>query len=419
MSMKTTEIDINLLRENPDNPRKITEKDMKRLIESVQKFPRMLYLRPIVADADHIVLGGNMRLRAAKAAGFTTVPVLYAEDLTEEEKREFIIKDNLGYGEWDWEKLVSDWPEITDWGVKVPTMYLPKTEILEDDFKIPKTINTTIQPGDLITIDGHRLLCGDSTKAADMAKLFEGQPPADLVHTDPPYNVDYTGGTGMKIANDKMGEQNFLHFLSEAFSRMFDHTKPGGAIYVWHAESTSVHFRNGFVGAGWSLKQCLIWVKTALVMGRQDYQWRHEPCLYGWKPGAAHYFTDERIHTTVIEDDLDLKKMGKKELIQLVQDMIKEPRPTTVLHHDKPTVNDLHPTMKPVKLCAELIRNSTKPGEIVLDAFLGSGSTMVAAHQLARRTFGVELDPKFCQVIVDRMRQLDPEVKVTRNGAKF
>lgn len=173
------------------------------------------------------------------------------------------------------------------------------------------------------------------------------------------------------------------------------------------------------VDAGWLLKQQLIWVKNAMVMGRQDYQWKHEPCLYGWKKGAGHYFTDDRTNTTVIEDNIDPKKLSKAELLRIVQDMLSDKVKTTVLRADKPLRNDLHPTIKPILLLAPLIQNSSKNDEIVADGFLGSGSTMVAAHQLNRKCYGMELDPKYCQVIIDRMQKLDPTLKILRNGKEY
>jgi DNA modification methylase len=166
--------------------------------------------------------------------------------------------------------------------------------------------------------------------------------------------------------------------------------------------------------AGIMVKQCLIWVKSSMVMGRQDYQWRHEPCLYGWKEGAAHYFVDDRTNTTVIEDKMDYKKLKKEELLKLVEEIMSDKTPSTIIRCDKQIRNDLHPTMKPILLLAPLIRNSSQPGQIVADGFLGSGSTMVAAHQLGRKCYGMELDPKYCQVIIDRMKKLDPNIEITK-----
>lgn len=216
----------------------------------------------------------------------------------------------------------------------------------------------------------------------------------------------------MKIMNDKMENNAFYKFLLDAFTAAASITKDGGAWYVWHADSEGVNFRNAFQDSGLLLKQCLIWVKNALVMGRQDYQWKHEPCLYGWKPGAGHYFINERDHTTTIETEIDLNKLSKKELLAL----IKEANDTSIIRCDKPRKSDLHPTMKPILLLAPLVKNSTKPGQIIADGFGGSGSIMIASHQMRRIAYVIELDPKYCQVIVDRMMAFDVSLEVKLNG---
>lgn len=270
-------------------------------------------------------------------------------------------------------------------------------------------------PKDIIS---HRLLCGDSTDSDQVAKLMNGEK-ADMVMTDPPYNVAYEGGTGLTIMNDEMDNDSFYTFLLLFYKAFADVTKDGGAWYVWHADSEGVNFRKAFQESGLLMKQCLIWVKNALVMGRQDYHWKHEPCLYGWKAGAAHYFTNDRTKTTVIEDKLDIKKLKKDELLKLLTEVMSDKTKTSVIHHDKPLRNGEHPTMKPILLLAPLIENSSKPEWIVGDPFLGSGSTMVASHQLKRKCYGMELDPKYCQVIIDRMLKLDPTIEIKRNGEKY
>jgi len=246
--------------------------------------------------------------------------------------------------------------------------------------------------------------------------------------TDPPYNVNYGDKAEMlgdydkghrntsRILNDNMSDKAFHQFLTDAFSRCYENSKKGGAIYVFHADSEGYNFRSSFLASGFDLKQCLIWVKNSLVMGRQDYQWKHEPCLYGWKPGAAHFFIGDRTNTTVIEDAVDYKKLTKAELLKIVQEIMSDKTPTTVIHCDKPSKNDLHPTMKPVLLLAYLIKNSSTQGQIVADPFLGSGSTMVAAHHLNRKCYGMELDPLYCQVIIDRMQKLDPGIEIKKHS---
>jgi site-specific DNA-methyltransferase (adenine-specific) len=416
-------VPINTVKANPNNPRIIKDDKFAKLVKSINEFPQMLNLRPIVVNDDMVVLGGNMRLKACKEAGLKEIPVIKASELTEQQQKEFIVKDNVGYGEWDWDDLANNWDvdELQDWGLDIPGFVNEEiiAEVEEDDFDVPEGgIETDIVSGDLFEIGQHKLLCGSSTETDTWQRLFEKEL-CDMVMTDPPYNVNYEGGTGLKIMNDQMTNDSFYQFLYDFYTALGSYTKPGGAWYVWHADSEGANFRQAFKDSGLLLKQCLIWVKNALVMGRQDYHWKHEPCLYGWKEGAAHYFTDDRTKTTVIEDIADYRKLSKKELLDLVKEMTSDKQKTTIIHCDKPSKNDVHPTMKPIKLLAPLIENSSKIGELVADGFLGSGSTMVAAHQLKRRCYGTELDPKYCQVIVDRMINLDPTLEVKRNGQPY
>ena len=412
-------MNINEIKPNPSNPRIIKDDKFKKLVKSIQDFPQMLELRPIVIDENNIVLGRNMRLKACIEAGLKDVPVKQAKELTEEQKKEFIVKDNVGYGEWDWDALANEWDIelLNEWGLDLPDLDIEDTFIgaEEDDFEIPDQINTDIVEGDLFEIGEHKLLCGSSTQTDTWAKIFNEEL-ADMVMTDPPYNVNYEGGTGLKIMNDEMSNDSFYQFLYDFYTALGSYTKAGGAWYVWHADSEGANFRQAFKDSGLLLKQCLIWVKNALVMGRQDYHWKHEPCLYGWKEGAAHYFTEDRTKTTVIEDEVDYRKLSKKELLDLVKEITSDKQKTTIIHCDKPTKNDVHPTMKPIKLLAPLIENSSRVGQLVADGFLGSGSTMVASHQLKRKCYGIELDPKYCQVIVDRMKKLDPTLIIKKNG---
>ena len=233
------------------------------------------------------------------------------------------------------------------------------------------------------------MLCGDSTQTDTFKILFKEQL-ADLVITDPPYNVAYEGKTKKKltIENDSMGDGDFYQFLYDFYTALGSFTKAGGSWYVWHADSEGANFRKAMADAGIMVKQCLIWVKQTMVMGRQDYQWKHEPCLYGWKEGAAHGWYSDRKQTTVLE-------------------------------FDRPSRNAEHPTMKPIPLFAYQIGNSSKQGDIVADGFGGSGTTMVACHQMNRKAYLVEFDPKYCQVIVDRMKKLDPSIKIKRNGKEI
>jgi DNA modification methylase len=385
------------IKANPNNPRLVKDDKFKKLVKSIQDFPQMLNIRPIVVNEDMVVLGGNMRLKACKEAGLKEVPVIKASSLTEEQQREFIIKDNVGYGEWDWDLIANEWDaeQVTDWGLDIPDFKPQQLEAEEDDYEIPDTIETDIVLGDLFEIGPHRLLCGDSTQTDTFSRLL-GQELADLVVTDPPYNVAIQGGdhgnpdrkNGKKIENDSMSDEEFYQFLYDFYTALGSFTKAGGAWYVWYASRETVNFHKAMSDAGITPKQQLIWLKSSIVMGRQDYQWKHEPCIYGWKEGAAHGWYSDRKQTTILE-------------------------------FERPSRNAEHPTMKPIPLFAYQIGNSSKQGDIVVDGFGGSGTTMVACHQMKRRARLVEFDPKYCQVIIDRMRKLDPSLEIKRNGQPY
>jgi len=390
--MQSKKVKVTEVKANPNNPRIIKDEKFAKLIQSVKDFPEMLEIRPIVVNKDMVVLGGNMRFKACKEAGLKEIPIIIAENLTEEQQKEFIIKDNVSGGEWDWDMLANQWDveELNQWGLDIPDFALDSNlEAEEDDFDVPEGgIETDIVLGDLFEIGQHRLICGDSTQTDTFEKLMQGEM-ADMCVTDPPYNVAYEGGTKEKltIQNDSMGNEDFYKFLYDFYSALTTAVKKGGAIYVWHASSEIINFAKAMVDAGWLLKQQLIWVKNSMVMGRQDYQWKHEPCLYGWLKGDSHKWYSDRKQTTVIE-------------------------------HDKPLRNGEHPTMKPIGLFSYQIENSSKQGDIVIDAFGGSGTTMVACHQMNRKAYLVEFDPKYCQVIIDRMKKLDPTLEIKRNGIR-
>jgi len=382
-------IEITKIKSNPNNPRIIKDDKFKKLVKSIKEFPEMLKLRPIVVNSDMIVLGGNMRLKACIEAGLKEVNVIIADELTEEQQKEFIIKDNVSFGEWDWEVINCEWDidKIGEWGLDIPDAFAVKLEAEEDEFDVPEGgIETDIVLGDLFEIGEHKLICGDSTQT-DTFKVLFGEQLADLVVTDPPYNVSYEGKTKdkLKIANDKQSNNDFYKFLYDFYTALGSYTKPGGAWYVWHADSEGANFRKAMSDAGIMVKQCLIWVKNSMVMGKQDYQWKHEPCLYGWKEGASHGWYSDR-------------------------------KQTTILNFDRPQRNAEHPTMKPIALFSYQISNSSKQGDIVADAFGGSGTTMVACHQMNRKAYLVEFDPKYCQVIIDRMKKLDSTLIIKKNG---
>lgn len=388
--MHIHEVKISEVKKNPNNPRHIRDDKFAKLVQSIRDFPEMLRLRPIVVNDDMIVLGGNMRLKACKEAGLKVVPIIKASDLTEGQQREFIIKDNVGFGEWDWEMLANEWDDVklNEWGLDLPDMSEKVLEAEEDYFDVPDGgIETDIVPGDLFEIGPHRLLCGDSTDSDAVARLMNEEL-ADMCHTDPPYNIDYQGGSKKreKIANDKLDD--FPKFLYDVYTTISTALKRGGAIYVWHASTETHNFIQQFLNTGFLFKSYIIWNKNNSTFGRSDYHWKHEPCIYGWLEGASHKWYGDR-------------------------------KQTTVWDIERPTRSDDHPTMKPIQLCSIPLENSSKKGDIILDVFLGSGSTMVAAHQLGRKCYGMELDPKYCQVIVDRMRKLDPGIEIKRNGKLY
>lgn len=373
---------------NPNNPRIIKDDKFKKLVQSIKDFPEMLKIRPIVVNQDMIILGGNMRYKACKEAGIKEIPVIVT-DLSEEKQREFLIKDNTSGGEWDWEVLANEWnsEELESWGLDLPAFETDEVlEAEEDNFDATPPEQPITVLGDIYEIGEHRLLCGDSTQTDTFLKLMDGEL-ADMVVTDPPYNVAYEGKTkdALTIENDSMGNDDFYNFLYDFYSALTTAVKKGGAIYVWHASSEVINFGKAMVDAGWLLKQQIIWVKNTMVMGRQDYQWKHEPCLYGWLAGDSHKWYSDRKQTTVIE-------------------------------WDKPQRNGEHPTMKPIGLFAYQIQNSSKVGDLVIDAFGGSGTTMVACEQLKRKSRVIEYDPKYCDVIVKRMIKLDDTLTVKRNG---
>lgn len=400
------------------NPRKISEAKKQKLVESLEKFN--LVEIPAV-NTDLQIIGGNQRVTALLLVGRgeEEIDVSFPNrKLTKKEVKEYAIISNTHAGEFDFEILDLEFADISigelgfeiegwdDWKNKQDTLLAGDAQ--EDDFDVPVGgSETDIVEGDIFEIGQHRLLCGSSTQT-DTWKRLMGDDLADLVITDPPYNVAYEGGTKDKltIKNDDMSDSDFYSFLYDFYVSCNSFVKKGGAWYVWHADSEGANFRKAFKDAGILLKQCLIWVKSSLVLGRQDYQWKHEPCLegvnaeswewvkehepclYGWKEGAPHFW-----------------KGGRKQ--------------TTVLEFDKPQRNGEHPTMKPVPLIAYQMGNSSKPDDIVCDGFGGSGTTMIAAQQMKRRCRMMELDPRYCQVIIDRMRKFDPTIKITKNGKEW
>lgn len=390
--MKTEIVKISEVVKNPNNPRIIKNDKFDKLVASIKELPKMLEIRPIVVNDEMIVLGGNMRLEACKAAGLIEVPIIKASDLTEDQQRQFIIKDNVGFGEWDWDMLANEWDqeELEDWGMELPPNYgFMEAEAQEDDYEVPDEVKTDIKLGDLIEIGPHRLLCGDSTKKEHCEKLMNGRL-ADMIHTDPPYNIAYGETKNPRhkirsIENDKMSNDDWEDFCKNLYVNFQEFNK--GDIYMWGASAPEgMRMRLWLIEMGCHWSATIIWKKDQLVLSPAKYQRLYEPCFYGWFDKSSF--------------KADRKQVELWEV-------------------DRPKRSKEHPTMKPIELCAKAINNSSKERDIVLDFFLGSGSTMLASHQVNRVCYGIELDPKYCQVIVDRMKNYEPSLEIKINGQDY
>lgn len=389
--------------------------DVEKIIKSIKKhgfsFPFFVWKN----DGKNNVLDGHGRLMALQqmaAAGeeIPALPCVYISAKNEAEAKEKLLKLNSQYGHMTADSVAAFLGDIK---IDFDELALPdgvldlgklEPEETKDDDEAPALKPDEVadsQRGQLYRLGRHYLYCGDSTSAEDMAALMQGVK-ADLIVTDPPYNVDYHGGTGLNIQNDNMDDANFHAFLVAAYTAMFSVLKAGGAFYIWHADVKGAIFRNALKEAGGQLRQCIIWVKNALCLGRSDWQWRHEPCLYGWKNGANHYWDGRRDLTTVYDEKPDYKKMNKEQLLQEITKLRGDNVPNTIIYEDKPARNEEHPTMKPVKLFQRLIKNSSKEDDAILDPFGGSGTSIIACEKLNRTAYVMELDPHYCDVIRKR-----------------
>ena len=390
-------IKLTTIKSNPNNPRVIRDEKFKKLVKSIDEFPKMMALRPMVVNEDMVVLGGNMRLKALKELGYKEVPdewVKSAKDLTDDEIRRFIIADNVGFGEHDWELLANEWDaaELADWGLDIPGFEVDEVlEAEEDDYEVPNEIETDIVLGDLFEIGEHRLLCGDSTDSDQVAKLMDGKL-ADMVFTDPPYNTGMTkkeqkGSTRLShMFNDSYTDDEWEQFIQGFCNSYNIFTKDNIFLFIcldWRRSHELVpHLK-----INWNFTNLIVWDKLVHGLG-SDYKYTHEfihVCKKG-KPELANNKNGEKEYQDVWRIQ---RKMGR---------------------------DDDHATKKPLEICERAINHTSKVGNIVLDLFQGSGSTMVAAHQLKRKCYGMELDPKYCQVIIDRMKKLDPNIVIKRNG---
>jgi DNA modification methylase len=373
---------------------------------------KALYVRKYGANAEIEVNVTDFDETEAKKATLTKDPIAAMADTNGQ-----MLSDLMSQVDLKSDALLEMLRELQGESIAIEDEDEP--EIVEDEVPEPPE-NPITKPGDLWLLGDHRVLCGDSTKADDMERLMAGAK-ANCWITDPPYNVNYSGGTGLTIENDNMHDAEFRKFLVDCFKVAFDAMKPGASFYIWHADSEGLNFRGAVADCGQVVRQCLIWVKSSLVMGRQDYHWIHEPSLYGWKKGGSHRWYYDRTETTVIDDakPADIAKMKKEELVEYALSLRSklETHQTTVIREPKPSRSVEHPTMKPVKLIARLVRNSTKKGDLIIDSFLGSGTTLVAAEQMKRTCHGLELSPAYCDVIVHRWEALTGQKAILEKRA--
>lgn len=366
-----------------NNSRTHSDEQVAQIASSIKEFG---FTNPVLIDADNGIIAGHGRLMAANKLGLDTVPCIRLSDLTPAQLKAYVIADNklaLNAG-WNDELLRIELDALKemdfDLGLtgfsqeELDAMFPKVVDALTDEDAVPEppAIPKTVE-GDIWLLGDHRVMCGDSTSIDAVEKLMDGQL-ADQLVTDPPYNVNYKGSNGLTIKNDSMDDSTFRQFLRDAFTAADSVMKAGAVFYIWHADLEGYNFRGACKDVGWQVRQTLIWNKNALVMGRQDYHWKHEPCLYGWKDGSAHLWASDRKQTTIIECN-------------------------------KPQQNGVHPTMKPVELMEYQILNNTRGSDIVLDLFGGSGSTLIACEKTGRKARLMELDPKYCDVIVKRWQE--------------
>lgn len=386
-----------------NNARTHSPEQIMKLRSSLREFG---FINPVIIDRDFGVIAGHGRILAAKEESITEVPCVFADHLTEAQKKAYIIADNrmaMDAG-WDEELLrveiealqAADFnPLLTGFSdEELADLFADDSgkDVKDDDFDLTAALEKAsfVEPGDVWTVGRHRLVCGDATSEEDVVKLMDGKR-ANLLLTDPPYGVSFKSASGLTIQNDSMKDEEFYKFLLSAFQRAADHMEKGGAAYVFHADTEGLNFRRAFVDAGFHLAGCCIWVKDSLVLGRSDYQWQHEPVLYGFLQNGKHPWFSDR-------------------------------KQTTIWNFAKPKRNANHPTSKPLDLLAYPIGNSTQENAIVVDTFGGSGSTMMACEQMNRTCFMMELDGKYASVILRRAVEngIAPEdIFVERGGEKI
>ena len=382
--LPTEQLPIGALTLYEKNAKKHPKEQVQQIVDSIREFGMN---DPIaVWGPTNLIVEGHGRLLACKKLGIKTVPVIRLDHLTDEQRRAYTLAHNKTTmnSDFDLDLLQEELTGITDLDMSLFgfDLDIATTEVQEDDFEPELPDEPITQPGDIWILGRHRLMCGDSTNEQAVTALMDGQL-ADIYLTDPPYNVDYIGKTkdALKIKNDNMSGAVYREFLQKAFTAADGIMKPGAVFYIWHADSEGYNVRAACSESGWEVRQCLVWRKNSMVMGRQDYHWIHEPCLYGWKAGAAHLWASDRKQTTILE-------------------------------FDRPTKSTEHPTMKPVRMFDYQIQNNTKGQDIVYDGFTGSGTTIIACEQNGRIAYCMEDDPRYCDVIVKRWKTLTGETAV-------
>lgn len=400
--METEIVKISKVKNNPNNPRLVKDDKFKKLVESIKGFPEMMRIRPIVVNDDMIVLGGNMRLRACKDAGLKEVPIIKASELTEEQQKEFIIKDNVGFGEWDWDLIANEWDaeQLDDWGLDVPFDFGEELDAEEDDYEMPDEIKTDIVLGDLIEIGEHRLLCGDSTDSDQVAKLMDKRN-AELLFTSPPYNVGSLNINGNETTKNKYNsfkddktEGEYLDFLQNNINAFIPFVD-------------EIFYNVGLVENN---KRVL----TELLYNNKDI---FKDIIY-WKKNTVAPHIQSGVINNLVEFIYCFGN-GKRKFKNA---QFSQGSYWNVIEGNNASGNQyasIHKATFPMYLPNNIISNFSNIGSIIIDCFCGTGTTMVAAHQLNRKCYGMELDPKYCQVIIDRMMQLDESLTVKINGEEY
>lgn len=383
-----------------NNSRTHSDEQISQVASSIKEFG---FTNPVLVDSDGGIIAGHGRVMAAKKLGLNNVPCIELVGLTDAQKKAYIIADNqlaLNAG-WDIDTLKLEIETLQELDFDVDLLGFDDdfladlleeepSEGLTDENACPEVPEDPVSvEGDVWVLGNHRLMCGDSTSIDAVERLCNGRQ-VDMWLTDPPYNVDYEGKTknALKIKNDSMGNDEFRQFLTDSYSAADVVMKSGAVFYIWHADSEGYNFRGAARDVGWPVRQCLVWKKSVIVMGRQDYHWKHEPCLYGWKGGAGHLWASDRKQSTILE-------------------------------FDKPSRSAEHPTMKPVELFEYQMLNNTKGGDIILDSFGGSGTTIIAAEKNGRVAYSMEFDPKYVDVIIQRWQDFTGKEAVHENGQTY